>query len=165
MLSFEKKFKKSFFGKNAWSAKILSKSEFSSYSIYPSSHEFYIIQETCVKRWASLDAPFLRYYVLKFEKNKIEEIEKTAFKVKSPFFHQNKAIRSKFDFQTLKKLLQIMTNNFVGQNKVKTVCWRLRTGYIFVSYTLFLPFSVCFLYKKNAKRGIPDIFKKLSKIT
>ena len=64
----------------------------------------------------------MRYYVLKLEKYKIEETEKTAFKVKSQFFHQNKAIRFKFDFQTLTKLLQIMTNNVIGQNKVKTVC-------------------------------------------
>ena len=122
MLSFDKKFENYFFDKNAWSAKNMSKSKFSSYGLYPSLHESYIIQETCVKRWASSDARFLRYCVLKFEKHKIEETEKTAFKVKSPFFHQNKAIRSKFDFQTLRKLLQIITNNVIGQNKVKTVC-------------------------------------------
>ena len=118
----------------------------------------------CVKRWASSEERFLRYCVLKFEKHKIEETEKTASKVKSQVFHRNKAIKFKFAHQDPKNWLQIITNNSIGHNKVKTVCWRLFTAYFLVLYTLFCQFWYAFYIRKMQKAAFPIFFKILAKL-
>ena len=115
-----------------------------------------------LKWWPSWEV--LLYRVLKFEQHKIKETEKTAFKVKNPFFHWNEAIKLKFAFQTLKNWLQIITNNVIGQNKVKTVWWWLYTGCFFVLYTLFFLFRCAFYIRKIQKAALQIIFKNLAKL-
>ena len=105
----------------------------------------------------------MRYHILKLEKHKIEETEKTAFKVKKSGFSLNYGNKTQVYLSNSYKLVAnhhkqcYWTNQ--SENSLLKAWHRL---YLYIMYA-FLPFLACFLYKKNAKRGIPNIFQKFCK--
>ena len=146
LVSSDKKFENYFFGENAWSAKNLPKFEFWLYDISRGLSESFLVWQHCVKRWASSEARFLRYCVLKFEKHKIKQTEKTAFKVKSSFFYQFKVIKSKFAFQTLKQMVIYHHKQFYwtkqSENSLLKAFHRL---FFCIIYTFFANFGMPFI--------------------
>ena len=106
---------------------------------------------------------FLKYCVFRLENHKIEETEKTEFKVKSSLFHQLKVIKLSFAFQTQRKMFTNHHKQFYWTKQTESS--RLKAFhklFLCIIYT-FLPILICFLYKKNTKNSIPNIFQKIRK--
>ena len=93
---------------------------------------------------------------------KLKKLRKRRLKSKVRFFIKKKAIRFKFDFQTLRKLLQIMTNNVIGQNKVKTVCWWLAQA-IFFNYIRFFHSPTQRLYQSLSQTALTLLSRKVNR--
>ena len=106
---------------------------------------------------------FLRYCVFRSENHEIEETEKTEFKVKSSLFHQLKVIKLKFAFQTLRKMFTNHPKQFYWTKQSESSQLKAFQKLFLCIIYAFLPILICFLYKKNTKNCIPNIFQKIRK--